>query len=952
MSGPRIPIEVDTSGIDRALQQVEQRTKRTWRAINEGAPGGGGGSFRYAPGAGLGAMPGSAASQVTKEQIAAERKLTLAIEALTRYIGRPSRAQASSLVQNFDALAGSGAYGTRRLGGYSGGLGDWLNNYRSGYLHDRDANRHFQDVARRIGLNVPNAGGGAAWPYRMLQRVAPMFGGAGGAIGNAAGAAAGSGLGAMGMAGRFLGGAGIGAAMYAGYKVFQGVGESGNEAVGYADLRAKLGPLTTDFDHLRESVRHATRGMGITYEEAQRIAAGFVRTANLQGEMAGELNQEVKNAAGFGRGFGMEPAQASEFFAQMRHYGVTGNADDSRRMAVMIGESVAKGGNTAKADEVLAAISNFTSIAARQSLAAPNVEGFASMLASMTGLRLPGMDPSGAANTLGKINGALAGGGASGEASQNFSLGLYQRALPNFDALDMGVLGSVGAFGTVTDAFGEGSAAYMAADEATRARYRGYTAAGGDRRLIDMQLEGLRGQYGHNYRMYREAGARHFGLSSVEFSAFDVASRQDGGIGGLLASLEKSGIKTSGLNTKSIAALAQLQNGGESMLMDQAKRLTELTGGDALSLQEKGDLADAQKEGGEKLREVVMRLTAQHDTVKDEGTRTRESITDVKNAIQDFSVKLLPLVNTIREAVVEVARWAAPNSNFVKGLDAEKDRISGIERNGRSAIAGFDDGLAKLRAAADKETDPKKKAALLDNISSLESGRALSLKKLREEAAVSGNAELPDSYRKWLEGSAGGAASGGGSVQDKIRAEAERQGVPPEIALALAKQESGFRADARGVKIKSGMHKGDSAYGVYQYMGKTAEAKGFDRFDVDQNIRHGVADLKKHYQKFGSWEKAIAAHHAGPGAVANGVPGGGDGLISTRRYTDNVMKMAGLLNSGGESGPVPGAGTPAAGSGPSKSVVESIITLLDQNGNQRHDPIVQTHFGAPRPAGF
>lgn len=50
MSNPRIPIEVDTPGVDRALQHIEQRTKPTWRAINEGAPGGGDGARKSVAG--------------------------------------------------------------------------------------------------------------------------------------------------------------------------------------------------------------------------------------------------------------------------------------------------------------------------------------------------------------------------------------------------------------------------------------------------------------------------------------------------------------------------------------------------------------------------------------------------------------------------------------------------------------------------------------------------------------------------------------------------------------------------------------------------------------------------------------------------------------------------------------------------------------------------------------
>jgi hypothetical protein len=74
-------------------------------------------------------------------------------------LGRPvSHGEASSVSDRFDALARSGAYGTRRLAGYSG-VDDWLENYRNNFLRGSDANRHFAEVARRIGLNVPNQQG-------------------------------------------------------------------------------------------------------------------------------------------------------------------------------------------------------------------------------------------------------------------------------------------------------------------------------------------------------------------------------------------------------------------------------------------------------------------------------------------------------------------------------------------------------------------------------------------------------------------------------------------------------------------------------------------------------------------------------------------------------------------------------------------------------------------------
>lgn len=966
MSGPKIPIEVDTSGIDRAMDHVEQRAKRSSRTLNEAMAAG------WAPTGGA-KSSGKTYSQHTAQQSQysyrpqtskaredAERKLSGVINELAKIYG-VSVAQAKKLNNNFAQLARSGVVGSSALGKHRNLL-EFANSHNAG-LGNPYSKKQYKWVHEAIGAPTVAGGDGNAkspgspFVYRAIQRIAPMAGGAGGAIGNAAGQAASGGGSALGMAGRFLGGAGIGAAMYAGYKVMQGVGDAGNEMTGYSDLRAKLGPLTTDFDHLRESVRYATKGLGLTYEEAQKMAAGFAHTANLQSDTG--LGDEVKNAGGFARGFGMDPSQASDFFAQMRHFGVTQNSDDSRRMAVMIGDSVAKGGNTAKADEVLAAVSNFTSIAARQSLSAPNVEGFASMLASMTGLHLPGMDPSGAASTIGKLNAALSGGGAAGEASQNFSLGLYQRAMPGFDALDLGVMGSVGAFGTVGDAFGKDSAAYKAASEEDRKRYDGYTDAGGDRRIIDMQMEGLRNQYGGDSRMYREAGARHLGLSSVEFAAFDTASKQDGGIGGLIEKMEGLNVPAENLNTKTIAALAQLQNGGSDMLASQAKRLRGLKGSDALSKDEVAELEGAEEKGGDAFRDAVMKMTGKHDSVKDEGTRTRDTITDVKNAVNDFASKLVPLMNTVKEAMTSLVRKLAPDSEFSKKMDAKEKGEKEAKRliDIRNKMASGDNvsrQIAERQANYIINGDDETKSVTTDDVDKrldsihkrIEAGEVFGDNDLNDYAAkyrkdqaekVIANNPAPSpktrsdrDYRKTREG-----------VMAKIRAEAERQGVPADVALKLAQKESGFNPTAEGPEISSGTHKGDRAYGVYQYMAKSSE--GWNRKDVDQNIAHGIADLKRRKEKYGTWGAAYEGHLGGDGAIGKAARSDGNATTFDYRKLGNTF----------ESGPIPGAGKPAlAGASEGReSTVKSVVILQDQKGNQLYDPIIQTHFGAPIPAG-
>lgn len=94
------------------------------------------------------------------------------------------------------------------------------------------------------------------------------------------------------------------------------------------------------------------------------------------------------------------------------------------------------------------------------------------------------------------------------------------------------------------------------------------------------------------------------------------------------------------------------------------------------------------------------------------------------------------------------------------------------------------------------------------------------------------------------------------AIADKVAAEADRQGVPRELALAAAMQESGF--DQRK-KSKTG------PVGVMQ-LGRAAAADlGVNRYNLDQNIRGGVSYLKQNLaQQKGDPQRALIAYHDGP----------------------------------------------------------------------------------------
>ncbi len=120
--------------------------------------------------------------------------------------------------------------------------------------------------------------------------------------------------------------------------------------------------------------------------------------------------------------------------------------------------------------------------------------------------------------------------------------------------------------------------------------------------------------------------------------------------------------------------------------------------------------------------------------------------------------------------------------------------------------------------------------------------------------------------------------------------EANSQGVPPAIALAVASQESGIMQWWPNGSLKTGS-KGE--IGVFQLMPATAAMLGVDPTDVVQNIRGGVAYLKQMFNQFGDWSLALAAYNWGPNKVAKSggaIPG------SVQSYVNSIGMKSGMLD--------------------------------------------------------
>ena len=113
-----------------------------------------------------------------------------------------------------------------------------------------------------------------------------------------------------------------------------------------------------------------------------------------------------------------------------------------------------------------------------------------------------------------------------------------------------------------------------------------------------------------------------------------------------------------------------------------------------------------------------------------------------------------------------------------------------------------------------------------------------------------------------------------------IRDAALRFAVDAQLIRAVIRHESGFDPDAVSNR---------GAQGLMQLMPATAdELHVLCPFDPRENVLGGTRYLRRLRDRLGSWPRAIAAYHAGPGRVEAGrIPG------ETRRYVERVLRSWG-----------------------------------------------------------
>lgn len=139
---------------------------------------------------------------------------------------------------------------------------------------------------------------------------------------------------------------------------------------------------------------------------------------------------------------------------------------------------------------------------------------------------------------------------------------------------------------------------------------------------------------------------------------------------------------------------------------------------------------------------------------------------------------------------------------------------------------------------------------------------------------------LPESFQKSTEGRQQASFDPGNvPYQADFNAASKKYGVPVNVLMALAQQESSFNPVALGQPTKWGRAKG-----LMQYIDSTAASMGINPYDPQQAIDAAARQLKQRLDKGYSVQEAVSAHFGGDDRAQWGP--------KTRQYGIDVLNKA------------------------------------------------------------
>lgn len=558
-------------------------------------------------------------------------------------------------------------------------------------------------------------------------------GSAGGVAANALGTgmSAGAGAGLMGLIGG-IAALGVG-------KIVGGVMEKMEQAeannVAFDKLKRTLGDVNVSFNGLKAVVAAGAQNLKVTYEEFGQLSSQFAKSGNLKDTQYKSLVDEVGLGTGMSRAFGLDPSQGVGFMGQMRGMGLTSDTNESRKLALLIGETIGKSGAFAKADEVMQAIGSYAESQTRNSMSRANVAGYGGMYSSMVGSGIPGMDPSSTASLLNRINASLSAGGAKGEASQFFTSMVGNKM--GLDPLRTQVMREGGMFATNDGMFGKDSA---------YARYMGKTGPTGSATFLQGTIDTLNQQYGGNsddQKLLRaQAFANHTGVNMNQSMA--MLSLKPNQMG----DMEKYAGDLTKLSGSGIGNLAKVVTGTDS---DRRSVADSLMRRNDVSSDEKERLSSVMATGTQsEQKEMLAALVASRDQERTTGSDIRDSKNALDNIKTSMADKLVPLTLEMRHGIMSIAgadKGKSPREIMETVLRAEgKDKLSSVEQKYGASVKITEAQLDLIKKKKEnlKLESRKQYGSLIDKPDEV----ARMMKQLTDEeiAAADANKKAKDEY--------------------------------------------------------------------------------------------------------------------------------------------------------------------------------------------------------------
>lgn len=788
-----------------------------------------------------------------------------------------------------------------------------------------------------------------------------------GALGEAAEAGGGGALigslfeGAIGVAGllagpakALLGMAGVGGGIGAMAGKALNLGQ--NESIANDSLYRSMDGRADSFDKLDEAVKRATDGLGMTYQESQRLAAGMVRISGAMPQAY--LESELKTGVSFARGYGIDAGDAVQTMTRMStldgysRANVPGGemAGDSRShmqaQAELIAEATRAGGMSGQTDQVMHSILRWSEAQSRMTVGGSNNEGFAAMYAGMNATKVAGMTDSAAEALISRVDGAVRQGGAGGQGSQVLTAQAFMGAgvtdpyEMEYD-LSKGMFAKVGRHGETT---------YQLMADKVAQQTGGKTLANGKT----------------NYK-YLYAMGQQFGITPSQAEGLSMVKPADLNAGH--EAFQRMGIDINKLDPSSYQDDFRLATEDDGEVQRDRTRML----GEGGRLHGKVSADEATELGtlsGDPLRKRMIELSGKYGMEETKGSETLAAQAKLNNAMTDLGQHLEGIVTPITSFVATIGEGMNDLIKITKKLfeksDTSVDQGATVDPTPTPPAGGLLDAAGLMTISYHGGQVGMNSGVFHPSGGAFQpSGPGF--------GTPSGAAAMDSPVdRSNLPASMGGdganmSSKGWRNASAEVRAATEQaaaeKGVPAELLGSLFQHESSFEAGQ--------ITEGGGGHGA-RGLGQLRDSSGTrltpeERLNPFKNARDSAALLRSLYDKFGNWKQALEAYNQGPSLEKMGNATGyanrilrdahnyaGDDQMAGGPTGTAIPRGAVAGGGDGTSSPAPGQIGPGGGIGMVHHIRAEPLEVIHRDSTGRtlgRDYVPMTQVGPAQPWG-